>query len=340
MTTSTLAGSDSPLCEAFDVALVDLDGVTYKGPHAIPSAPPALEAARGRGLRVLYVTNNANREPETVAAHLTELGMRAAPDEVVTAAQAAAALLADHIAAGAPVLVVGGAGLRTAVTHAGYRIVASAADKPAAVVQGFAPEVGWRDLAEATYAVGNGATFVASNLDITLPTEHGFAPGNGSLVGVVTSATGITPVSAGKPQPEMFHLAARRAAAHRPLVIGDRLDTDVEGARAAGYPGLLVLTGVNSARDAALAPAHRRPAFIGHDLACLLEPHPAPVHQDGWWHVGDARARVSSGALEVHGGTEIDQIRVICVAVWAAADAGEPVRVETIPDLGVASDHV
>src|SRR5690606_25104509 len=160
---------------------------------------------------------------------------------VMTAAQACAALLTTRLDPGAKVLVVGGKGLVTAVRAAGFEVVGSADEEPDAVAQGYAPEVGWTQLAEAAYAVGRGAWHVASNLDLSLPTARGFAPGNGALVGAVRAATGVVPDSAGKPSPTMYRLAVERAAASRPLVIGDRLDTDLAGARGGGYPGLHVL---------------------------------------------------------------------------------------------------
>jgi HAD superfamily hydrolase (TIGR01450 family) len=332
-----LIGCTEPLHTAFDAALVDLDGVTYRGPHAIATAPPALDNARTAGMQLIYVTNNASREPETVSSHLSDLGIPTTVEQVLTAAQAAASLLADHVAPGSRVLIVGGVGLHTAVRNAGYAMVDSAADAPDAVVQGFAPEVGWRDLAQATYAVQRGAVYIASNLDLTLPTEHGMAPGNGSLVGVVTTATGVVPLSAGKPEPTMFHLAAQRIGAERPLVIGDRLDTDLQGARAAGYPGLMVLTGVNDARDAVLAPPALRPSFLGANLACLAEPHPQPAFDDNRWTVGDAAAWVTDGHLTIDGGTDINRARAACAAAWHAVDTGRSLAVETLPELGVAS---
>lgn len=334
---SELLGTDVPLYEAFDAALVDLDGVTYKGARVIPTAPPGIAAARAAGMGIVFVTNNASREPQTVADHLAALGMPATPDEVLTAAQAGAAMLRDHLSAGAAVLVVGGQGLRTAVEAAGFVLVSGADDHPAAVIQGFSPDLAWKDLAEATYAIRAGAAFFASNLDLTLPTERGMAPGNGSLVGAVGIATGVTPRSAGKPEPAMFLLAAERAGAARPLVIGDRLDTDLKGARAAGIPGLLVLTGVNDARDAVLAAKDQRPSFIGADLGALAEAHPAPVRDGEWWHVRAARAHVREGRLLVDGGEAIDRIRAACAAAWAATDEGAKILVETLPHLGVAS---
>ncbi|WP_061961978.1 HAD-IIA family hydrolase [Demequina flava] len=334
-----LLGTDVPLWEAHDAALVDLDGVAYRGPHAIPTAPDALQAARGAGMRIVFVTNNASREPSTVADHLTELGMPTQTHEVLTAAQAVSLMVRDAMPEGSPVFVVGGQGLRTALTDVGMRLVDSAHDNPAAVVQGFNPDVSWKDFAEASYAISQGAKFFASNMDLTIPNDRGVAPGNGSLVNVVITATGVTPPSAGKPAPEMFTLAARQADARTPLVIGDRLDTDLKGGRAAGYPGLMVLTGVNDGRDAVLAVPDERPSYIGEDLRSLAHPHPAPERDGEGWKVGECSARVSDGHLSVTGPADVDRIRAACAAAWEAADAGVTIEVESLPDLGVSSTH-
>ncbi|MFC4556482.1 HAD-IIA family hydrolase [Georgenia faecalis] len=350
--TETLLGSSEPLAQAYDVALVDLDGVVYTGPRPVAHAGASLEAARALGMRAVFVTNNASREPSTVAAHLQSIGVPGGVDDIMTSAQAAAAMLAQELPAGAPVLVVGAPALRTAVTDAGLRVVASADDAPVAVVQGFDPGLGWRDLAEAVYAVRAGARFVATNLDTTLPTERGMAPGNGSLVGVVRTATGVVPASAGKPQPEIFHQAVLRTGATRPLAVGDRLDTDLAGARAAGMPGLHVLTGVSDARAVVLAVAGERPAFLARDLRGLLEPHPAPVLEDEWWRCGQAAARVRDGSLELAGTTRpvvldaargpaeitMNEWRSLAAAAWAAADAGTGVVPDAVPVLHVAPD--
>lgn len=330
-----LLSTTTPLAEAYDLALVDLDGVAYRGHDSIPHAADSLTDARVRGMRLLFVTNNASREPESVAEQLTGLGIPTSADEVMTAAQAAAALLRHHVKPGARVLVVGGAGLLTAVRAAGFEVVTSADDEPAAVVQGFAPTLGWRELAEAAYAVQRGALHVASNLDLSLPTERGFAPGNGSLVGAVRAATGVAPISAGKPQPDMYRLAVERSSAVNPLVIGDRLDTDLGGAVAAGYPGLHVLTGVSSARDAVLAPATERPSYLAGDLRGLLEAHEAPVEDDGWWVLRGAAARVTDGRLELdQRSSGLDAARVACAAVWRAVDDGMAVEAASVPELG------
>jgi len=331
-----LLGCDSPLAEAHDLALVDLDGVAYRGHLPIEHASDSLAGARDRGLRLVFVTNNASREPEEVAAQLSELDIPTSLDEVMTAAQACAALLRTRLEPGARVLVVGGAGLLTAVRAQGFEVVTSADDKPDAVAQGFAPDLAWADLAEATYAVAAGAWHVASNRDLSLPTARGYAPGNGALVGAVVAATGVEPSSAGKPAPTMYHLAVERAGAKRPLVIGDRLDTDLAGARSGGYAGLHVLTGVSSARDDVLAEPGLRPHFIGADLRSLLEPHPAPaLSAEGWWECSGRAARVVDGRLELdrQGPSGIDVVRAACEAAWAAADAGTSVDPRSVPEL-------
>lgn len=337
MTDARLLGSDIPLAERYDLALVDLDGVAYRGHEPIDGASAGLAGARAAGMRLVFVTNNASREPGSVAEQLTSLDIPTRPDEVMTAAQAAAALLATRLERGATVLVVGGAGLLTAVREAGFAVVTSAEDRPDAVVQGFAPELGWAQLAEAAYAVAGGAWFVASNLDKSLPTARGFAPGNGALVGAVTAATGVVPDSAGKPASTMYEMAVERAGARAALVVGDRLDTDLAGARSGGFDGLHVLTGVSTARDDVLAPAGLRPHYIAADLGGLLVPHPAPTPGgEGWWTCGDAAARVVDGRLDLGSSPAgVDLVRAACAAAWEAVDAGRDLDPASVPELRV-----
>ncbi len=332
----TLLPCDQALAVHYDLALVDLDGVVYLGPEPVDHASGALGDARAMGIGVVFVTNNASRAPESVAAHLTQLGVAARPSEVLTSAHVAVAMLADVVTPGARVLVVGAESLQVAVRSAGYQVVGSADEEPSAVIQGFGPAVSWEDLAEASYAIQHGAKFVATNMDLTQPKDRGIAPGNGTLVGAVVTTTGVEPLSAGKPEPTMFRQAATDRGATRPLVVGDRLDTDLGGARAAGYDGLLVLTGVSTVVDAVLAPPHQRPAYLGRDLRSLLVPHPAPVLAgDGWWECRGARARVRSGVLNVEGdGQEaLDRSRAACSAAWEAADRGEAIDVDRLPSL-------
>lgn len=332
-----LLGCDRPLAEAYDLALLDLDGVVYIGPDAVPGAAEALAAARAGGLRLVYVTNNASRPAATVAEHLTALGVPVAEDDVMTSAQAAAAVLAQRFPPGSAVLVVGGEGLRSALRAEGLTPVGSVDDGPVAVVQGFSPDLGWALLAEGSRAVRSGLPWMATNLDKTFPTPHGPAPGNGALVEAVVTATGIRPEVAGKPQPVLFQQAARRYGSSRPLVVGDRLDTDLEGARAAGMDGLMVLTGVNGARDVLVEQPHRRPGYLAADLTGLQQPHPAPEHEpgSGGWRCGDAVVAAEGGRLAVRepGKDPVDLLRAGCAASWATGPAEGPFTAPAVDDV-------
>lgn len=319
MTPPLADGSDRPLVSLHDAALLDLDGVLYVGADAVPGAPDAVAAVRAAGISVAFVTNNAARTPETVAAHLTGIGIDAAPVDVVTSAQAVAGLVAREVPAGSPVLVVGGEGLVAALEERGLRPVGRASDAPAAVVQGFSPDVGWHLLAEGTYAVAAGTPWFASNLDATLPTPSGMAPGNGALVDVIARTTGRRPTAAGKPATPLHDEAVRRTGARAPLVVGDRLDTDVLGAHNAGVPSLLVLTGVASPDDVVRAVADQRPTYVAADLRTgLLEPHPGVDADDGGWRCGAWWVAVGGEGITLRGeGDRVDGLRALSVAAWA-----------------------
>jgi glycerol-1-phosphatase len=327
-----LLGCDVPLLQRYDLALLDLDGVVYIGADAVPGAASALAAARAAGLRLVYVTNNASRPPDAVARQLAELGVQAAADDVMTSAQAAAALLAQRFPAGSPILVVGGEGLRSALRAEGLVPVGSVDEQPVAVVQGFSPEVGWPILAEGSRAVRSGLPWLATNRDPTFPTRYGPAPGNGTLVAAVATATGVEPEVAGKPQPVLFQQAARRYGSTTPLVVGDRLDTDLEGARAAGMDGLLVLTGVSGAVEVLAAAPHRRPSYLSADLGGLLQQHPAPQSVTGGWRCGQAVVSAEAGQLRVSvaGADPLNLLRAGCAASWSAVDL-DPHRDCTAP---------
>lgn len=324
----------------FDVALLDLDGVVYRGPTAVPHAAEALAAAKRAGMGTRYVTNNANRPPEQVAEHLSELGIPTRADEVTTAAQAAARLIASERAPGTRVLVIGGPGLRQAVTEVGLQVVASADDAPDVVVQGFSPDVGWRELSEAALAIRAGAEHVASNIDATLPQERGQMLGNGSLVAAVRHATGSAPRSTGKPGAEIFHQALAAAGGGRALVVGDRLDTDVEGARAAGMVSMQVLTGVDGAAALLRCEPAQRPDLLALDLRGLLQPHPPVVAGGDGFRCGSATARLEQGRLVLVDASDgaprdaldgdpltLDELRACCVAAWTASDAAQVLSV-------------
>ncbi len=249
----------------YDGLFVDLDGVVYRGPLPVAHAVEALNAYPARAL---YVTNNASRTPQSVAQQLTDLGLRVHSADVVTSAQAAVAHLAGMLPAGARVLVTGGDGLRQALVEYGLQPVDSAGQAQA-VVQGYSPDVGWADLAEASYALSRDIPWVASNTDLTVPTARGIAPGNGTLVAAVATATGRTPVVTGKPHRPIMDLARARSGARNPLVIGDRLDTDIDAAHTAGLDSLLVLTGVSTWRDLLAWPQFRLPTRVAPDLRVL-----------------------------------------------------------------------
>jgi glycerol 3-phosphatase-2 len=311
-------GCADPLDTAYDVALLDLDGVVYLGGTAIPGAAESLRKAQAAGMRLAYVTNNAFRTPAAIAALLTSFGAPATAQDVVTSAQAAARLLAERLPAGAPVLVVGGNGLRTALRERGLRPVSTALDRPQAVVQGYSPDVSYSMLAEGGLAVAAGALFVASNGDLTLPGRRGSQPGNGALIQVIATATGVQPVVAGKPEPPLHQESVLRTGAKHPLVVGDRLDTDIEGAHRVGADSLLVLTGVTGPAEAVLAPPSQRPTYLAEDLAGLLEPHPGVKRGDGTFSCGGWTVRRNGDELELSGdGERIDGLRALCAAAWA-----------------------
>jgi glycerol-1-phosphatase len=316
-------GSRKPLDTGYDVALLDLDGVVYLGGTAIPGAAQALRKAGAAGMRLAYVTNNAFRTPAAIAALLTGFGIPATPEDVVTSAQAAARLLAEQLPAGAPVLVIGGSGLRMAVRERGLRPVSTALDQPQAVVQGYAPDISYSMLAEGGLAVAAGALFVASNGDLTLPSRYGRQPGNGSLIQVITTATGVRPLVAGKPEPPLHRESVLRTGARNPLVVGDRLDTDIEGAHRVGADSMLVLTGVTRPAEAVLAPPSQRPTYLAEDLAGLLEPHPGITEDHGGFGCGGWTARRDGDRLELTGdGERIDGLRALCAAAWTQTAAG------------------
>ena len=321
------------LLDVHDVLLADLDGTLYQGPVAVPGAVEAVLGAAERGVRTVYITNNASRSPSDVAEHLAELGFPAGPDDVVASSQAAATMLAEQLPAGARVLVVGTDALAAAVTGVGLS-VAERADDADAVVQGHSPDTGWRLLAEATVALRAGAVWVACNLDPTLPTERGPMPGNGSMVTVLRTSSGREPQVAGKPAPALLLDAVRRSGARAALMIGDRLDTDIEGGRAAGVATLFVLTGVSDAAELLAAPPALRPDYVDADLRALTRPGAelAPGPRPGWVvrTTGPGELTLSAAG----GDDPVDALRGLCAVHWD--DGGGPVHVT--PE-GPAAEH-
>lgn len=342
---SDLHGSRKPLVETADVLLIDLDGVCYAGTRDIPHAAAGLAAARESGVKFQFLTNNASRTPEQVAEKLKGHGIAADPTEVMTAAMDAVEILTQKIEPESKVLVIGTQALIDTVAKAGFEVVSKASEQPVAVIQGYGSEVGWRQLSEAAYAISAGALFMATNLDATLPTEDGFALGNGSLVAAVEHATGQKPFAGGKPFAGIYRKAAAHAGATKPLAVGDRLDTDIAGAVAADMLSLHVLTGVSDAKAVALAYPDRRPSYLGLDLTDLMRVHPGPVHQPtGAWTSGESAAfmvaedgRVMRDEEPVDNGQvlSLEDYRALVAAVWDARDRGVFVH---LPDLQVVRE--
>ena len=259
------------LAEQFDALLLDLDGTVYLGLQPIEYVTETLAEAEHLGSRCVYITNNASRPPADVAAQLRAMGLAAEPGDILTSPQAAAQLLLERHPAGAKVLVVGAPALADEVAAVGLVPVREAAQNPVAVVQGHSPETGWPILAEACIALRAGADWVAANVDSTLPTDRGLLPGNGAMVAALVTATGLRPRVAGKPQRTLIDTAITRLGVHRPLVVGDRLDTDIAAGVAAEVPSLLVFTGVSTPADLLAAPAEQRPSYLGFDLRSVVE---------------------------------------------------------------------
>jgi glycerol-1-phosphatase len=321
----------TPLDEV-DVLLADLDGVVYTGPSALPYAVESINRAQ-QNIRVGYITNNASRTADSVAQHLTELGLRVAAEDVVTSPQAAIVLLEQLVPAGATVLVVGGDGLTSVVEQHGFRVTRSAEDRPAAVIQGFHPSVAWTDLAEAAFALrataeDEGIPWVATNTDWTIPQARGTAPGNGTLVSAVHTAVGRLPIVAGKPERAIFDAAIDRFAASHPLFLGDRLDTDILGANRAAIASALVLTGIDGPKQVLAADPESRPTFLLGDLRELFEPYTTPVESEEQgeriFTSGSSVVRLSGSTVTVEatGDSDIDLLRAGTAAVWGA---GRPI---------------
>jgi glycerol-1-phosphatase len=320
------------IAQEYDCLLIDLDGTVFRGAQPTDGAVQSLSEVHSRKL---YVTNNASRSPDEVAAHLRELGFTVTGEDIVTSAQSAAHLLADALPPDSRVLIVGTEALANEIAAVGLQPVRRYDDNPVAVVQGLSTSIGWPDLAEAALAIRAGALWVAANIDPTLPTERGLLPGNGSLVAALRIATGAEPKVAGKPAPTLITDAVARGDFRAALVIGDRLDTDIEGANAAKLPSLMVLTGVNTARDAVYAKPEQRPTYIGHDLRSL--------HQDGkllavgpqaGWHVdiGENAVTVSGNGDDDDDDDGLSIVRTVASAVWTAPFDGGPAHIEAADD--------
>lgn len=322
-----LGSCAAPLLDQYSVLLVDLDGTVQRGREPVAGSADALRAARDRGSRLAFVTNNASVTPDQVVTTLAAVGITAAPEEVMTSAQAGAKAMRARIPAGSSVLVVGGEGLVAAIEEEGLVAVSQASAQPSGVIQGWFPGLAWPLLAEGAYALARPIPWVVTNQDPTLPTAQGVAPGNGSFVRMLAEVTGRQPdASPGKPEPAMLLDAAGEQAAEA-LVIGDRLDTDIAGAVAAGLHSLLVLTGVTDLAALVRAEPHERPTYVGHDLGVLAGPQRSVDRDGDTWVCGASRVRFDPAAgSDSEVPADVDGLRALCQAWWVRADerAGRP----------------
>lgn len=304
--------------EGRELILVDLDGIVYRGSRAIPGAVESLIRANETA-QLGYITNNASKTVATVAETLRGFGLPADEHRVITSPQAAVKLLLQTVPPPATILIVGGDGIEEELLRSGYRVTRKADDAPAAVVQGFAPHVGWSDLAEAAFALQEPIPWIATNTDWTLPLERGLAPGNGTLVSAVHTAVARLPAFAGKPETPIFETALDRFGTRQALMIGDRLDTDIQGANAVGIASAHVLTGVDRPKQLLAAAQNMRPTYIVENLSNLFDPYPATrVSADGTVKVGRAKVRMDGHVVNVlaEGDDPLNLLRAGCEAIW------------------------
>lgn len=321
------------LTAEYDALLFDLDGTLYEGHSVLPGAL-ALVAAHPESS--YYVTNNASRSAEEVTEHLAALGFAATAGQVITSAQVGARLVADRVAPGSAVLVVGSDSLRDEVAAVDLVPVASADESPAAVIQGHSPETGWAQLSEAALAIRRGARWIATNTDTTLPTERGLLVGNGSMVAAVATATETEPEVAGKPAAPIMREVLARSKSRRPLMVGDRLDTDIEGATTVGIDSLLVLTGVTTPRALLAAPPERRPTYVAAALSGLDVPAAGlRIGPQPEWQVTVWESRVT---VEPRGTFESSSLLPsLAHAVWTADVGGMDLRISS-PDARTSAE--
>lgn len=307
--------------DAYDAALFDLDGVVYLGPEPVAGAPESLAELRELGIRVGFVTNNAGRSADVVVEHLNELGIECSRDDVVTSSQAIAQLMAAELPTGAKVLVCGAQALADEITAVGFTLAADHTENPVAVVQGYDPEIAWPRLDEACFAIQRGAKWYGSNTDINRPTHLGMVPGAGAQIQAVGTAVDAEITVAGKPYPPLLLETIKRMATARPVFVGDRLDTDIEGANNVKIDSFLVFTGAHGKRELAGAVPQQRPTAIGHDLRGLLRSRREASWQGEQVICRQASAEVVDGRLQLAGplsdlSQQLDALWAIVQLTW------------------------
>lgn len=262
----------SPLLGSYDHVLLDLDGCVWVGDRPTPGAVDAVAALRAAGLRIAYVTNDPRPTGEEVVRKLWRLGLQASLDEVVTVGGAVQHVLAGRATSLRTAYVIGSQAMVEHVASAGLRIVngTDLATRAGVVVVAAHDDFDYAELRTATQAVLRGAGLLGAGRDPSFPMPDGPWPGSGAVLAAVEHATGRAAETVGKPGPGLFITALDRMGPGRALVVGDRLDADLAGARAAGLDAAIVLTGATdrAAADAAEDPA---PVAIADTLADLVQ---------------------------------------------------------------------
>jgi 4-nitrophenyl phosphatase len=258
------------LADRFDGFLVDLDGVMWRGDVPVAGATETIDALRTAGKRVAFVTNNASRSARDYAAKLMRMHVPTAPNDVVTSAHAVVAHLREiGLERGARVHVFGTASLAQILRGAGFTTTKET-ERVEACVVAWNPRLSFEDVRQAADAARSGVPLIGANRDATYPAEDGLLPGTGAILAAVEVASGRRATVVGKPSPYLFTLALERCgtAPQRTLVIGDRADSDVAGAHAAGLRAALVLTGVT--RPAAIGSLTDEPDWVLRELGDVL----------------------------------------------------------------------
>ncbi|MFT8531629.1 MAG: HAD-IIA family hydrolase [Bifidobacterium aquikefiri] len=336
--TRCLKESKEPLARRYALALLDLDGVVYRGDDPVAHASEGIAKAQSDGMRPSYTTNNPSRFPDTVAKQLQGFAVNAQGSDIITSAIVAARMLTHHLHSGAKVLIVGAEHLRDEVRKVGFEIVDDAREHPDAVLQSWHKDLSFNELAQAAYAIEQGAQYYVTNRDMTIPREQGIAPGNGALQLPIIETTGKHPLdSAGKPESAMYDEArmlfsrdGNPIPGDTCLPVGDRLDTDIEAANRGDYDSLVVLTGVATPRMIMTASVIQRPSYIARDLLGLDMAHPAVNRiRMGEWRCRDCVVRLDGKRLEldastsaVHAHDGLDALRAASCVAWEAMDSG------------------
>lgn len=256
------------IADGYDAFLFDLDGVLYRGSDPVPGAPETIRSLRSLGKGMAFVTNNSARTPQAVVDHLRSVQIEAAPEEVVTSALVTAELVGERGLRTA--YVIGGEGLRSALAARGLQILDGEPREADVVVVGWDRGITYDALRIASVLIEDGAAFVASNADASFPAADGHAwPGAGATVAAIETTTGARAEVVGKPHPPLLEAARRAAGDGRPLLVGDRLDTDIAGAAGLGWDSALVLTGISTREEADAGPI--RPTYVVVDLRGLVD---------------------------------------------------------------------